>query len=243
MWEIQLHVIQKLIAHDPHLQRCPHHSSKELRDISRVVSHRKGHHGFGSGTIPPCGKCLLKENHFNLVIVRDFGRLDMGDGQSIQFQSCPFSKAVGNFSMFEWCTDLFFNFCKHIFQVGVRQRAVMTLAHLNHKHRIYIGIVLLRRVLIPALAFLQPFFHSSFQKYNIVVFFRIFRVSNDNPILEKARATNIIRRTIITYRENGNTTIYLIYCKSIHFVWNCVAHFYNLMAFSVNIYWIELKWT
>ena len=94
--------------------------------------------------------------------------------------------------MFEWCTHLFFHFCKHIFQVGVRQCAVMPLAHLNHKHRIYIGIVLLRRVLIPALAFLQPFFHGSFQKYDVVVLFRIFRVSNDDPILEKARATHIV---------------------------------------------------
>ena len=136
------------------------------------------------------------------MIVRDFGRLDMGDGQSIQFQSRPFSKAMGNFSMFEWCTDLFFNFCKHIFQVGVRQCAVMPLAHLNHKHRIYIGIVLLRRVLIPALAFLQPFFHSGFQKYDVVVLFRIFRISNDDPILEKARVTNIIRCNHICLQTN-----------------------------------------
>ena len=60
----------------------------------------------------------------------------------------------------------------------------------------------LRRVLIPALAFLQPFLHSSFQKYNIVVFFRIFRVSNDDPILEKARAAHIVCCNYILLESN-----------------------------------------
>ena len=104
---------------------------------------------------------------------------------------------MSDFTAFEWCTNPFLYFYKDILQIGIRQRTAVPLAHLYDKHRVYIGIVLLGRVLMPALTLLQPFIHSGFQKHNIIIFFRIIRVSNDDSILEKSWTAHIVWRNHI----------------------------------------------
>ena len=66
------------------------------------------------------------------------------------------------------------------------------MAHLYHKYRIHVGIMLLRSILIPTLTLFQPFFHRRFQKHDVVILGRILGVGDYNTILQQARSTHLV---------------------------------------------------
>ena len=63
--------------------------------------------------------------------------------------------------------------------------------HLDHKDRIYIGIMLLPAILLPVIPLVTPFVCGRLQHRHIVT--AVFGIGNDNAILQQAGRTNFVR--------------------------------------------------
>ena len=81
--QIEVHVVQDIVHLNMHLHGCSDHSAEQLRDIGRVRSTTERHHGFSARAIPAGGEILLEENHLDVLLVRNTGRLQISDRDTI----------------------------------------------------------------------------------------------------------------------------------------------------------------
>lgn len=183
--QIEVHVVQDIVHLNMHLHGCSDHSAEQLRDIGRVRSTTERHHGFSARAIPAGGEVLLEENHLDVLLVRNTGRLQISDRDTIDLDGAGrLSEGMHNFSVLETESCPLLNLPEAVIQIGIGDAAAGLVLHLNHEHRIHVGVVLLLTILRPVLPFLLPVIGSSLQHSHILASRGILRIGDDDSVLQ-----------------------------------------------------------
>ena len=176
-----------------HLHGRSDHSAEELRDIGRVCGTTERHHGFSARAVPASGEVLLEENHLDVLLVRNTGRLQISDRNAIDLDGAGrLAEGMYDFSVLETEACPLLNLPEAVIQIGVRDAAAGLVLHLNHENRIHIGVVLFLTILIPVLPFLFPVISSSLQHGHILASRGILRIGDDDSVLQQTGGPNIV---------------------------------------------------
>ena len=190
-----MHVVQNVVHLNVHLHRCSYHSTKKLCDVGSIIGMLEGHHGLCTRAIPASGKILFEENHADISILCDVGRLLIAHIESIDGQcSRRATEGMNYLTAFQLEACAFLNLGNAVIQIGIRQSITGSIQNLNNQNWIHIGIMLLKAILRPMLPLFFPVIRSSLQNGHIVIDRAFFRVGNNNPILQKSGSTHFIRR-------------------------------------------------
>ena len=191
--QIEVHVVQDIVHLNMHLHGCSDHSAEQLRDIGRVRSTTERHHGFSARAIPAGGEVLLEENHLDVLLVRNTGRLQISDRDTIDLDGAGrLAEGMHNFSVLETESCPLLNLPEAVIQIGIGDAAAGLVLHLNHEHRIHVGVVLLLTILRPVLPFLLPVIGSSLQHGHILASRGILRIGDDDSVLQQTGGPHIV---------------------------------------------------
>ena len=89
-----------------------------------------------------------------------------------------------DFSVLETEACPLLNLPEAVIQVSIGNAAAGLVLHLNHEHRIHIGVVLLLTILSPVLPLLLPVIGSSLQHSHILASGGILRIGDDDSVLQ-----------------------------------------------------------
>ena len=175
------------------LQRRSDHAAKELRNIGGVLGTPEGHHGFRAGAVPAGGQVFLEEHDADAPILGNGLRLHMMHGQPVQRQIAGLTKGVYDLMLRKAPARAGLDLGKAIVQIGIGNGLARAALHLDHKHGIDLGVVLLRAVLIPMEALILPFIGGSLQHGHIVPSRSILRVSDNDAVFQKTGRAHLRR--------------------------------------------------
>ena len=155
----------------------------------------KGHHGLCSRTIPASRKILFEEYHADISILSNIGRFLIAHIESIDSQcSSSATESMNYLSAFQLEAGTFLNLCNAVVQISIRQSITGSIQNLNDQDRIYIGVVLLKAILRPMLPLFFPVIRSGLQNGHIIIDCAFLRIGDNDPILQKAGSSHLIRR-------------------------------------------------
>ena len=193
--QIEVHVVQNIVHLNMHLHRRSDHSAEELCNIGCICGTTERHHGFSTRAVPACGEVLFKENHLDVLLIRNTGRLQISDRDAIDLDGAGrLAEGMYNFSVLKTGACPLFNLPEAVIQIGVGDTAAGLVLHLNHEYGIHIGVVLLLTILRPMLPLLLPVIGSSLQYGHVFASRGILRIGNDDSVLQQTGGPNIVGR-------------------------------------------------
>ena len=176
-----------------HLHGCSDHSAEQLRDIGRVCGTTERHHGFSARAVPAGGEVLLEENHLDVLLIRNAGRLQISDRNAIDLDGAGrLAEGMYDFTLLETEACPLLNLPEAVIQVSIGNAAAGLVLYLNHENRIHICVVLLLAILRPVLPFLLPVIGSSLQHGHILASRGILRIGDDDSVLQQTGGPHVV---------------------------------------------------